>query len=213
MYHYVTKSRKQQLDTLQLESLVKELELKTIKAHINPHFIFNALNGIRALIDENPDRARTAVTELSNILRSSLKAEKGETVSFKDELKIVKDYLALENMRFEDRLEVEYDIAENTLEQQVPPMMLQTLVENAIKHGISKEMQGGHVKIISDFKDQYHLLAVQNTGHLNGRANGEGFGLTSTQDRLQLIYGEKAKFEIKQLNPALVEATILIPST
>jgi LytS/YehU family sensor histidine kinase len=203
MYHYVTKSRKQQLDTLQLESLVKELELKTIKAHINPHFIFNALNGIRALIDENPDRARTAVTELSNILRSSLKAEKGETVSFKDELKIVKDYLALENMRFEDRLEVEYDVAENTLEQQVPPMMLQTLVENAIKHGISKEMQGGHVKIISDFKDQYHLLAVQNTGHLNGRANGEGFGLTSIQDRLQFLYGEKAKFEIKQLNPAL----------
>ncbi len=75
MYHYVTKSRKQQLDTLQLETMVRELELKTIKAHINPHFIFNALNSIRALIDENPDRARTAVTELSNILRSSLKAD------------------------------------------------------------------------------------------------------------------------------------------
>ena len=121
MYHYVTKSRKQQLDTLQLETMVRELELKTIKAHINPHFIFNALNSIRALIDENPDRARTAVTELSNILRSSLKAEKGETVSFNDELKIVKDYLALENMRFEDRLQVVYDVDDDTLDQQVPP--------------------------------------------------------------------------------------------
>ncbi|HEX2533890.1 MAG TPA: histidine kinase, partial [Chitinophagaceae bacterium] len=107
IYHYVMKSRKQQMDTLQLEALVKELELKTIKAHINPHFIFNALNGIRALIDENPDRARTAVTELSNILRSSLSAEKSETVPLKDELRIVRDYLALENMRFEDRLKVE----------------------------------------------------------------------------------------------------------
>src|SRR3954452_18070570 len=103
-YHYIMKSRKDQLDRVRLESLVKELELKTIKAHINPHFIFNALNSIRALVDEDPARARTAVTELSNILRSSLNAEKGETVSLGEELKIVKDYLALENMRFEDRL-------------------------------------------------------------------------------------------------------------
>ena len=211
MYHYVSKSRKQQLDTLQLESLVKELELKTIKAHINPHFIFNALNSIRALIDENPNRARKAVTELSNILRSSLKAEKGETVCFNDELKIVKDYLALENMRFEDRLTVEYEVDEDTLDQQVPPMMLQTLVENAIKHGISKQIKGGVVKIISDIRDSYHLLSVQNTGHLNGGANHEGFGLSSTQDRLSLIYGNKAKFEIKQVDPTLVEAKVLIP--
>ena len=212
MYHYITKSRKQQLETLQLEALVKELELKTIKAHINPHFIFNALNSIRALIDENPERARRAVTELSNILRSSLKTEKGETVSLEEELKIVKDYLALENMRFEDRLHVEYDIDENTLNRQVPPMMLQTLVENAIKHGISKQMKGGTVKIISDFHENYHELSVQNTGHLNGKSSSAGFGLSSTQDRLNLLFGEKAKFEIKQLNMNLVEARVLIPS-
>jgi sensor histidine kinase YesM len=168
MYHYVMKSRKQQMDTLQLEALVKELELKTIKAHINPHFIFNSLNSIRALIDENPPRARAAITELSNILRSSLSAEKGETVSFNEELKIVKDYLALENMRFEDRLRIEYDVHDETLGQQVPPMMLQTLVENAIKHGISKQVKGGVVKITSDIKGNFHELSVQNTGHLNG---------------------------------------------
>jgi sensor histidine kinase YesM len=211
IYHYVTKSRKQQLDTLQLEAMVRALELKTIKAHINPHFIFNALNSIRALIDENPDRARTAVTELSNILRSSLKVEKGETVFFSDELKIVKDYLALEYMRFEDRLKIEYDVDGDTLSQQVPPMMLQTLVENAIKHGISQEMKGGVIKVISDFTGDYHLLAVQNTGHLNGGVNKLGFGLSSTQDRLQLLFGNRAKFEIKQLNETLVEAKVLIP--
>jgi two-component system LytT family sensor kinase len=211
IYHFVKKSRKQQMDTIKLEALVKELELKTIKAHINPHFIFNALNGIRALIDEDPQRARRAVTELSNILRSSLKAEKGETISFSDELKIVKDYLALENMRFEDRLKVEYDVDEETLEQQVPPMMLQTLVENAIKHGISKQIKGGMVKIISDFRGNYHELAVQNTGHLNGGAGSSGFGLSSTRDRLQLLYGEKAKFQIAQVDPDLVEAKVLIP--
>lgn len=211
MYHFIAKTRKQEMDTIKLEALVKSLELKTIKANINPHFIFNALNGIRALIDENPARARKAVTELSNILRSSLNAEKGETVSLGDELKIVKDYLALENMRFEDRLKIEYEIDDDTLDQQVPPMMLQTLVENAIKHGISKNVKGGMVRIISDFTGSFHELAVQNTGYLNGGLSHRGFGLSSTQDRLSLLYGDKARFEIKQINPDLVEAKVLIP--
>lgn len=211
IYHFIEKSRKQQLDTLHLESLVKELELKTIKAHINPHFIFNSLNSIRALVDENPERARAAVTELSNILRSSMQTDKVEKVSFEKELSIVKDYLALENMRFEDRLRIEYNIDEDTLDQQVPPMMLQTLVENAIKHGISKQINGGVVRIISDFKGNYHELAVQNTGYLNGYSNNEGFGLSSTTNRLSLLYGDKAKFEIKQVSPTLVEAKVSIP--
>jgi sensor histidine kinase YesM len=212
MYHFITKSQKQQLDTLKLEALVKELELKTIKAHINPHFIFNSLNGIRALIDEDPNRARNAITELSNILRSSMQTDKLESVSLEKELNIVKDYLALENMRFEDRLRVEYEIDEDTLDQPVPPMMLQTLVENAIKHGISKQITGGKIRIVSDFKDSYHELAVQNTGKLvNGTAKGDGFGLPSTLNRLSLLYGEKARFSIKQLTSEVVEARVLLP--
>lgn len=212
MYHFITKSQRQQLDTLKLEALVKELELKTIKAHINPHFIFNSLNGIRALIDEDPARARNSITELSNILRSSMQTDKLESVSLEKELSIVKDYLALENMRFEDRLKVEYDIDEDTLDQPVPPMMLQTLVENAIKHGISKQISGGKIKIVSDFKENYHELSVQNTGKLlNGKLQSGGFGLPSTLNRLSLLYGEKAQFSLKQLAPDLVEAKVLLP--
>jgi two-component system, LytTR family, sensor kinase len=211
-YHYILKTRQAQLDKIRLESLVKELELKTIKAHINPHFIFNALNSIRALIDENPGRARNAITELSNILRSSMQAEKVETVPFEKELDIVKDYLALEYIRFEDRLKIEYQIDEDTLDQPVPPMMLQTLVENAIKHGIGKQISGGVVKVVSDFKENFHELVVLNTGYLNGHIQeGDGFGLFSTKNRLQLLFGEKANFEIKQIGSDLVEARILIP--
>jgi LytS/YehU family sensor histidine kinase len=84
-------------------------------------------------------------------------------------------------------------------------------VENAIKHGISKQIRGGIVKIISDLKGNFHELVVQNTGYLNGSTSNEGFGIASTQDRLQLLYGEKARFQIKQIDPTLVEARVLIP--
>ena len=211
-YHYVVKSQQEQLDKVKLQSLVKELELKTIKAHINPHFIFNALNSIRALVDENPQRARQAITELSNLLRSSMQAEKMETAPLSKELNIVRDYLALEHIRFEDRLNIEYDIDEDTLGQPVPPMMLQTLVENAIKHGISKKTEGGIIRITSDFRDDHHELIVKNTGHLNGDFNPDGFGLYSTQSRLMLLYGEKAHFEIKNNNEDMVEAIVKMPA-
>jgi two-component system, LytTR family, sensor kinase len=211
VYHYVEKTRKDQVDRLKLESNIKELELKTIKSHINPHFIFNSLNSIRALVDEDPSRARTAITELSNILRSSMQAEKAETVSLEKELNIVKDYLALEQMRFEERLKIELEIDDDTLDQQVPPMMLQTLVENAIKHGISKQVNGGIVKVVTDFKADNLELLVQNTGQLNGKINSEGFGIKSTEDRLNLMYQGKATFSIRNLDNNMVESKVTMP--
>ena len=210
-FHYVQRARRHEVDSLKLQSLVKELELKTIKSHINPHFIFNALNSIRALVDENPSRARTAITELSNILRSSMQTEKYETVPLQRELNIVSDYLALEKMRFEERLIIEMDIDEDTLEQPVPPMMLQTLVENAIKHGISKKIEGGKIRVTSDFVNDHHELVVQNSGQLNTYINENGFGVKSTQDRLNILYQGKASFAIKNLNGDMVESRITMP--
>lgn len=211
VWHYVVKNRKDQVDTLKLETTVKELELKTIKSHINPHFIFNSLNSIRALVDENPPRARQAITELSNILRSSMHAEKSETVTLEKELDIVKDYLALEHMRFEERLKIEMQIDDDTLQQPVPPMMLQTLVENAIKHGISKQVSGGVVRVISRFKDNHMELVVQNTGQLSPIINGDGFGIKSTEDRLNLMYQGKAYFEIRNAGNNMVESKVIMP--
>lgn len=211
VWHYVEKNRSDQVDRLMLEKTVKELEVKTIKSHINPHFIFNSLNSIRALVDENPQRARQAITELSNILRSSLQAEKMETVPLHKELDLVKDYLALEHMRFEERLKIELKIDEDTLEQPVPPMMLQTLVENAIKHGISKNINGGFVRICSDFKDDNHELVVQNSGQIDGEINEDGFGIKSTQDRLRFLYHGKARFEIKNVGGNMVESKVIMP--
>jgi signal transduction histidine kinase len=211
VWHFMEKDRTDQQLKFNFENTVKELELKTIKSHINPHFIFNSLNSIRALVDENPERARRAITELSNILRSSMQAEKLETVPLHKELDIVKDYLALEQMRFEERLKVEMKIDEDTLDQPVPPMMLQTLVENAIKHGISKSINGGYIKICSDFTGDNHELVVQNSGQLNGQLNNDGFGIKSAEDRLRFLYHGKARFEIKNANENMVECKVIMP--
>ncbi|CAN5337773.1 hypothetical protein BH09BAC2_BH09BAC2_08280 [soil metagenome] len=210
VWHYIEKDRKDQVAKLTLEKTVKELELKTIKSHINPHFIFNSLNSIRALVEENPRRARSAITELSNILRSSMQVEKMETVPLVQELNIVQDYLALEQMRFEERLKVELNIDPETLELPVPPMMLQTLVENAIKHGISKEIKGGKVMITSKIKHGEHHLIVQNTGKLNGIINKNGFGIKSTQDRLIFLYDGKGSFEISDYE-GMVQSKVSMP--
>lgn len=211
IYHFIDESTRNQLDKLKLEALVKSLELKTIKSHINPHFIFNALNSIRALIDENPMHARQAVTALSNILRSSMVSESQETISLEKELSIVKDYLALELIRFEDRLTIQYDVPSDLMEFQLPPMMLQTLVENAIKHGIGKSLKPGLI-LIKVFQAEKNVkLQVLNTGCLQMDANHEGFGIQSTANRLNLIFGDQASFDIKQKDEMYVQATVNIP--
>jgi len=210
IWHYLERNRKDELDRLYLEKTVKDLELRTIKSHINPHFIFNSLNSIRALVDENPKRARTAITELSNILRSSLQVEKMETVPLQKELDIVKDYLALEQMRFEERLKIEMEIDENTLQQPIPPMMLQTLVENAIKHGISKRINGGTIKIISRISENNFELIIQNTGNLNTE-NKDGFGFKSTRDRLKFLCNGSAFFQVEEIEAIKVQARIVMP--
>jgi two-component system LytT family sensor kinase len=210
LWHYIEFTNKEEIKKVKLETLIKELELKTIKSQINPHFIFNALNSIRALVDEDPKRARQAITELSNILRSSIQADKVEVTSLEKELAIVKDYLALEYIRFADRLKIVYEVEDATIHNQLPPMMLQTLVENAIKHGLGKQPGDCIIKIISKFEDHKHVLKVINTGRLQP-SESDGFGLQSTRERLNILYGGEALFEIYQCESNQVTAKLAIP--
>ena len=210
LWHYIEFTNTEEIKKVRLETMIKELELKTIKSQINPHFIFNALNSIRALVDEDPQRARQAITELSNILRSSIQVDKVEITSLEKELDIVKDYLALEYIRFADRLKVVYEIDSNTLSHKIPPMMLQTLVENAIKHGLSKQPGDCTIKIISNVENDKLVLVVQNTGLLQ-QAEKDGFGLQSTRERLNILYRGQAIFEIFQCAPNQVTAKLVIP--
>ncbi|MCX6202909.1 MAG: histidine kinase [Bacteroidetes bacterium] len=210
LWHYIEFTNSEEIKKVKLETMIKDLELKTIKSQINPHFIFNALNSIRALVDENPERARQAITELSNILRSSIQVDKVEVTSLEKELDIVKDYLALEYIRFADRLKVVYEVDQKTLSNQIPPMMLQTLVENAIKHGLGKQPGDCTIKIISKLEQDKLVLMVQNTGLLQQKEK-DGFGLQSTRERLNILYRGQALFEIFQCEPNQVTAKLVIP--
>lgn len=134
-FHFLQDRRRVEKESWRLAAELSRARLDALRAQVNPHFLFNALNSLRGLIDENPGRARDAVTRLASILRYSLSTDSDATVPFGTELTVVMDYLELELLRFEDRLTVRKKIHPETLERPIPPMLLQTLVENAVKYG------------------------------------------------------------------------------
>jgi two-component system, LytTR family, sensor kinase len=199
--------------SLKLEASVREIELNNLKSQLNPHFIFNALNSIRALVDENPSKSKQAINQLSNILRNSLSTGKRGLTKFEDELKIVKDYLGLESIRFEERLKTEFEIDPESLDFLVPPLMIQTLVENGIKHGISKLTAGGTIQMKTSVRNDRLTVLIRNSGqYVNGsKHKSGGLGLENTRQRLKLIYGGKASFRIMSENDTFVLTEIEIP--
>lgn len=203
--------------SLKYEAKINEIRLNHLKSQLNPHFIFNALNSVRALVDEDPNKAKTAITRISNILRFSLMMDKKQVIDFADELATVKDYLALEAIRFEERLELVYQIEDEAYSYKIPPMMLQTIAENAIKHGISNLVKGGliEIKCREGLQDELYIQ-VKNSGYLNpssskSKKDEGGHGLENTKQRLKLLYGDKASFRIFNSGNQFVITEIKIP--
>ncbi|GAB3996177.1 histidine kinase [Spirosoma daeguense] len=198
VYHYVEENRNAEIERILLKTNIRETEAKVLRSQLNPHFVFNALNSIRALVYENPTKAQQGITQLSNLLRNSLLADRRKTVELREEIKTVEDYLALEKVRYEDRLTSHIDLDGRTLFWQVPPMMLQTLVENAIKHGVSTAIGGGFVEVRSTVEADKLHIQIRNTGVLGDKKASGGFGLANTAQRLELLYGPEATFDIFQ---------------
>lgn len=209
--NYVINYRKEEITELKLEAARREVELNILKSQLNPHFLFNALNSIRGLINEDPQKAREAITQLSNILRNILSAQKNKEIRFEEELSIVKDYLSLEKIRYEERLNYTLDIDARTLSLPIPPLMIQTLVENAIKHGIARQPNGGSIRIHSRLAYPMWFISIINTGKIRETENKEpGIGIKNTLDRLQLLYGPNAHFQLKQVQENEVAAEVVI---
>ncbi len=187
-------------------------ELRLLKSQLNPHFLFNALNTVRSLIADNPARAQNAVTHLANTLRHTLSSRQDELVTLSQELDIVADYLQLESMRFEDRLRIETHVPQDAAAVRIPMMLLQTLVENAIKHGIAELPAGGLLRISASVQNQIFTLEVENPRPAAQiPATHESVGLRNARDRLRLLFGGRASLELDLSKAGVAIARLQIP--
>ncbi len=209
-FHFFDNYKKTEIQNLRLEANTKEAELNKLKSQLNPHFMFNSMNSIRALVDEDPKKAKIAITQLSNILRNTLLMNKNKFNTLEEELALVKDYLELEHIRYEERLRFSFDIDPTTLQKHIPPMMIQTLVENGIKHGISKYAEGGDIKITSILLNNELKISIFNTGQINTKTPETGIGVTNTTHRLELLFGKNATFLLKNVGNKNVLSEICI---
>ena len=195
---------------LQLEANLKESQLNTLKGQINPHFMFNSLNNIRGLMLEDVSKARNMLTNLSETLRYSLTKSDVNSISLEDELEMVENYVAISKIQFEDRLQFETHIDQESLNQQIPPMIIQMLVENALKHGISNLKNGGKVSLSTLIKDSQLQIEVTNSGKLQKSESTTQLGLKNIKKRLELLYGQDATFTLEEKDNQ-VFATIKMP--
>jgi LytS/YehU family sensor histidine kinase len=190
---------------------LRDARLQALEAQMNPHFLFNCMNSIRALVIEDPPRAQDMVTRLSNVLRHSLRQSEEHTVPLVTEVEAVTDYLALEKVRFEDRLRVEVSVDQQAEQVQVPPMLLQTLVENAVKHGIAQVTEAGSLSVRATRHSGSLRLEVINSGRLQQPAPGTQMGLANIRERLRLLYGDRASLDLRD-GSGSVTATVILPA-
>lgn len=208
----VREHKSRALREAELGRALQASELRLLKSQLNPHFLFNALNAVRALIAVEPGRAQSAVTQLARTLRYTLGSGEGELVTLEQELATVEDYLALEGLRLGERLRVDVGIASQARQLRIPVMMLQTLVENAIKHGIAELPDGGLLRISASTAGRALLLEVENPRpEPRARRTPEGIGISNARKRLNLLFGPEATLELDLSHPGRALARVSLP--
>jgi two-component system, LytTR family, sensor kinase len=191
--------------TLEANALAHQAQLQMLRYQLNPHFLFNSLNSIHALIREDPDRAEKMLDELSDFLRYSLINDKVCDVSLKEEADAVNNYLAIEKIRFEDKLDVAINVAPAAEEFRVPVFLIHPLIENAIKHGMRTSALPLKIRLTASAQDGSLDLEVANTGRwakqpsiIRGSSNGTGTGLENVRRRLEQVYRGRYRFDVSE---------------
>lgn len=201
--------QKERENALQSAALANKAQLEMLRYQLNPHFLFNALNSIRASVDEDAARAKQMITSLSEFLRYSLLHESAKKIPLREEIEAARNYLAIEKIRFEEKLLVEFEIEKSAEDFKVPSFLLNPLVENAVKHGLQTNAKPLKIKISAKIFDKILHLEVSNSGKLQDAAGGDGIGLKNVRERLEKLFGEQGKFDLLQEN-GLVKARIEI---
>jgi two-component system LytT family sensor kinase len=213
---YYHRYRDRELRTSALETQLARAQLQALKVQLHPHFLFNTLNSISELMHQDVRAAERVIMRLSELLRITLENIGTQEVTLRDEFGFVKGYLEIEEMRFQDRLRVVYEIDPETLDARVPNLLLQPLVENAIRHGISKTSQDGLIQIKSEKQGDRVILTVRDNGpgmKGNGRSPGSNFGigLSATRSRLEFLYGSNHSLALNNLPEGGLEVRMDIP--
>ncbi|MBJ6111506.1 histidine kinase [Hymenobacter sp. BT523] len=215
-WHYLQRSQRAEVEKWRLTAAVREAELNTLRAQLNPHFLFNGLNNIRGLVSEDPARAREALAHLAELLRYVMQHSATPLLPLSQEMEIVTDYLALEALQLEDRLQYSLDVDPAARALPLPPLTVQLLVENAIKHGVAVRPAGGFVAVTAQLDAEGWLcLTVRSPGRFSPDAatGRSGLGLRGLRERLAQAVGPAAEFELSNdpAAPDAVRATLRLP--
>lgn len=202
--------RAAEMESLRAAVVAREAQLRSLQQQLNPHFLFNCLNGLRGMINEDRARAQEMVTRLAELLRASLRQDECNAIPLEDELATVNAYLDLESVRLEERLRIRREIEPGVQSALIPPMLFQGLVENALKHGIARLATGGDLVLRIARQGTQLRLEVENTGMVSD-PSGNGIGLANARERLRLLYGENAALTLTQPAPDYVRATVTLP--
>lgn len=188
-YHIENKNKIELENTLRNAAL--KSELSAIKAQLNPHFLYNIFNTISASVPSENEKTRDMIAQLSDLFRYQLKASQVDLVPLKEELDFIKKYLNLEKARFQERLQINIQVDDAILNEPIPPMLLQPLIENSIKHGLASLIEGGHISIIIRKKNEKLAFEISDSGiGIKDKTHvfGKGIGLTNTRLRLEKMY-------------------------
>ncbi|MCO6490618.1 MAG: histidine kinase [Phaeodactylibacter sp.] len=210
------KYRDKQLELAQLEGQLSSAQLNALRLQLQPHFLFNTLNTISSLMEFDKKRAQKVVSQLGNLLRFVLSQDKRNLAPLREEIEFIRNYLNIEEARFPDRLTIEYKIDEQALEAQVPTLILQPLVENAVKHGFANRTGPGKITLACQKIDGGQvMITVKDDGRGSSRPAEElaasGIGLKNVRERLKLTYRENYIFSVQSREGQGFEATIIIP--
>lgn len=210
LYHYAKREVRLLVENARLELSFKQSQLDNLSAQLNPHFLFNALNNIKSLVNARPDAASRAIDLLSELLRNGLYKGSAMLIKLNDEVGLVRDYLELESLRMEERLTYELDIDISLSGLLVPRLCTQTLVENAVKHGVALAKQGGKIDVIVQEQDGFVSIRVLNPGKLEQDKKVAGIGIQNLKERLDLSYQRCASFSLYEIDKKVC-AEIKIP--
>lgn len=210
--NYYRKYREREIRASQLEAQLARAQLDALRMQLQPHFLFNTLNTISVLMKEDVQLADQLLLRLSDLLRLSLKSTENHEVTLRDELEFLRNYLEIEQTRFQDRLTVRYEIDEQAFDAQVPNLILQPLVENAIRHAVAPKPGKSTVEIRAARRNGKVELQVRDDGPgLPAVTNGNGIGLSNTRARLDKLYGSAHTFELSPANGHGLQVTVTLP--